>query len=71
VLTRFNEWAREHPWQSAAVTALFLFVFLTIFGIVVFDRGAGFEATVAAAYAVTFSLLTGAVKSYRNRRDGN
>ena len=65
---RANAWAREHPWRAAAVTAVSLFVILTIFGLVVFDRGIAGEAGVAATYAVTFSLLTGAVNAFRMKR---
>lgn len=68
-IKRTNEWARHHPWRAAATTAVFLFAVLTIFGVLVFDRGIGFEAAVAAAYAVTFSLITGTVNAYRRRRD--
>ena len=69
VRKRINEWGQSHPWRTAAVTGLFLFAFGTVFGIVVFDRGVGVEAAVAATYAVTFSVLTGAINSYRKRRD--
>lgn len=67
----FNEWARQHPWRSAAATAAVLFVFLTIFGVLVLDRGIVFEATVAAAYGVMFSLINGAANAFRRRRDGD
>ena len=70
-IERTNRWARREPWRFAGATAVFLFVGLTIFGVLVFDRGIGFEAAAATAYAVTFSLLTGAANAYRRRRDGD
>ena len=66
--SRANGWMREHPWRGAAVTAVSLFVVLTIFGVVVFDRGIAVEAGAAAAYAVTFALLTGALNAFRMKR---
>ena len=70
-MNRLNEWGREHPWQAAAATALFLFVFLMAFGMTVLGRDAAGAFPYSAAYAVTFSVLTGAINSYRRRRDGS
>lgn len=68
-IERTNQWGRQHPWRSALATAAVLVVVLTIFGVLVFDRGIGFAATAAAAYAAAFSLVMGMANVYLRKHD--
>lgn len=68
-MRRLEKWARQHPWQFAAAVALWLFVFLAAFGALMFDRSFAEDVAFAAAYAIVFSILSGAAWSYRRRKD--
>ena len=67
-MKRINEWGREHPWFAAAISAVIIFCAQMIFGTTFLSQDAAEAFPYAATYSATFSLLTGAINSYRRRR---
>jgi uncharacterized BrkB/YihY/UPF0761 family membrane protein len=71
VLTRFNEWAREHPWQWTGLCAGVLFAAVVVVFRVTLDRDFGDDVVLAAVFGMLFWVAFGVGLSAYSRRRGD